>query len=190
MYYIPQHELQMSKQNLIDIYEKQLMFLKEAKEEQEIRRENLEGQLKEKQYAYDQLLLDYRTIQRKIEGDMSELRIQLRMKSEELERIQNIYEDNLSNLKASKHENEMLREKINVIKSEYYKGQVDAKEEMTTTRAQLEVAREQLANYEGIENEIDQAIMKASVNDYDNTNPLLNVMGQLPTSNKRRIQQV
>ena len=29
------------------------MFLKEAKEEQEIRRENLEGQLKEKQYAYD-----------------------------------------------------------------------------------------------------------------------------------------
>ena len=57
------------------------------------------------------------------------------MKSEELERISNIYEDNLANLKASKHENEMLREKINVIKSEYYKCQVDAKEDMTSIKA-------------------------------------------------------
>jgi len=29
----------------------------------------------------------------------------------------------------------MLREKINVLKSEYYKAQVDAKDEMTTIKA-------------------------------------------------------
>jgi progesterone-induced-blocking factor 1 len=32
---------------------------------------------------------------------------------------------------------------------------------MTSIKAQLEVAREQLLNYEGIEKEIDEAIMKA-----------------------------
>jgi progesterone-induced-blocking factor 1 len=32
-----------------------------------------------------------------------------------------MYEDTLANLKATKHENEMLREKINVLKAEYYK---------------------------------------------------------------------
>jgi progesterone-induced-blocking factor 1 len=153
------------------------MFLREAKEEIEIKRDNAEAQLKEKQYAYDQLLLDYRTLQRRIESDLSELRIQLRLKSEELERVQNIYEDNLANLKATRHENEMLREKINVLKSEYYRSQVDAKEEMTGIKAQLEVAREQLANYEGIEHEIDQAIMKSAIDDHDGANPLLSVMG-------------
>ena len=38
-----------------------------------------------------------------------------------MERVDNIYEETLANLKACKHENEMLREKINVLKSEYYK---------------------------------------------------------------------
>ena len=52
---------------------------------------------------------------------MSEQRIQLRLKIEDLERLNNIYEDTLANLKATKHENEMLREKINVLKTEYYK---------------------------------------------------------------------
>jgi hypothetical protein len=38
---------------------------------------------------------------------LAELRIQLRIKSEELERISNIYEENNATLKASKLENEM-----------------------------------------------------------------------------------
>lgn len=56
------HELETAKQNLIDIYEKQIQFLKEAKEEVEIRKESLEGQLKEKQTLYDHLLIDYRNL--------------------------------------------------------------------------------------------------------------------------------
>jgi progesterone-induced-blocking factor 1 len=40
--------------------------LREAKEEVEIKRDNLEGSLKEKSYSYDQLLLDYRTLQRRV----------------------------------------------------------------------------------------------------------------------------
>lgn len=54
---------------------------------------------------------------------------------EDLERINNIYEDTLANLKATKHENEMLREKINVLKTEYYKCQVEAKESCSVINA-------------------------------------------------------
>lgn len=181
-----QHELEVAKNNLVDIYEKQLQFVKEAKEEQEIRRESLEGQLREKSHAYDQLMLDYRQLQRRLESDMSELRVQLRIKEEQMERVENIYEETLANLKAVKHENDMLREKINVLKSEYYKMQVDCKDEMTGLKAQLEVAREQLQNYEGMEKEIDEAIHKASG---DDSNQLLGFINTVPTSNKRRIQQ-
>ncbi|CAD8069072.1 unnamed protein product [Paramecium sonneborni] len=183
------HELEIAKQNLVDIYETQIKFLKDAKEEIQLRKDNLEGQVKEKQTLYDHLLIDYRNLQRKLDGDLSEQRIQLRLKVEELDRVQNIYEDTLANLKATKHENEMLREKINVLKAEYYKCQVEAKEQMSNINAQLQVAKEQLTNYEGIEREIDDAIMKSAGNDYDAMNPLLGFMGTVPTSSKRRIQQ-
>ncbi|CAD8157235.1 unnamed protein product [Paramecium pentaurelia] len=183
------HELEIAKQNLVDIYETQIKFLKDAKEEIQLRKDNLEGQVKEKSTLYDHLLIDYRNLQRKLDGDLSEQRIQLRLKVEELDRVQNIYEDTLANLKANKHENEMLREKINVLKAEYYKCQVEAKEQMCSINAQLQVAKEQLTNYEGIEKEIDDAIMKSAGNEYDAMNPLLGFMGTVPTSSKRRIQQ-
>lgn len=54
-----------------------------------------------------------------------------------MERISNMYEDTLANLKATKHENEMLREKISVLKGEYYKCQVEAKEQQSSINAQL-----------------------------------------------------
>lgn len=50
-----------------------------------------------------------------METDLSELRIQLRLKSEELERTLNIHEDTLANLKSFKLENEMLRDKVTLI---------------------------------------------------------------------------
>ena len=39
---------------------------------------------------------------RRVESDFSEMRIQLRLKTEELERLSNIYDETLSNLKGSK----------------------------------------------------------------------------------------
>jgi len=77
--------------------------------------------LREKQNAYEGLLIENRTMQKRIESDLAELRIQLRLKSEELERISNLYEENLTNIKAQRLENEMLREKMNVLRQEYYK---------------------------------------------------------------------
>lgn len=103
----------------------------------ELRVDSLSGQLKEKTRGYEGLLLENRSVSRRVEGDLSELRIQLRIKSEELERITNVYEETLTNLKSSKIENEMLREKVNVLKSEYYKVEIENKEEFMNMKSQL-----------------------------------------------------
>ena len=66
--------------------------------------------------------------------------------------MNNIYHETLGNLNAHKLENEMLREKLNVVKGEYYKSEANGKEEMSSLKAQVAVLREQLANYEIIEN--------------------------------------
>lgn len=74
----------MSKNNLVDIYEKQLRFLKEAIEEKDLRTEILERNLREKNKEHEQLMIDTRDFQRKFDGDLSETRIQLKIRTEEL----------------------------------------------------------------------------------------------------------
>lgn len=53
----------------------------------------------------------------------------------------------------------MLREKLNILKSEFYKMEVNQKDEFIQMKSNLAVANEKLANYEAIEKEIDEAIV-------------------------------
>lgn len=61
----------MAKNNLVDIYEKQLRFLKEAIEEKELRTEALERNLRDKTREHEELLISTRDFQRKFDGDLS-----------------------------------------------------------------------------------------------------------------------
>ena len=71
----------MSKNNLVDIYEKQLRFLKEAVEEKDLRLEITDRNLREKNKEHEQLMIDTRDFQRKFDGDLSETRIQLKIRT-------------------------------------------------------------------------------------------------------------
>lgn len=62
-------------------------------------------------------------------------------------------------MKATRQEVEMLREKLNVLKSEYYKVEVNAEKNQCSISAQLAVCKEQLRDYESIEKDIDQAVV-------------------------------
>eukprot|EP01017_Pseudomicrothorax_dubius_P034085 TRINITY_DN4630_c0_g1_i1.p1 TRINITY_DN4630_c0_g1~~TRINITY_DN4630_c0_g1_i1.p1 ORF type:complete len:634 (+),score=208.33 TRINITY_DN4630_c0_g1_i1:584-2485(+) len=178
-------EIDLAKKNLIDIYEKQLQFLKENKQELEIKVDSLNLQLKEKQNSHDQLLLENRTIQRRVENDVAEARIQHRIKTEELDRMTHIYEETLASLKAAKLENDMLREKLNVLKAEYYKAEANGKQEAADVKAQLAFMREKVLAYEAIEKEIDATI----VNLADGGREGESTLNMAPTLTKRRIQQ-
>lgn len=75
------HELEMSKNNLVDIYEKQLRFLKEALEEKELKLEVNERAIRERNKEHEQLMIDTRDFQRRFDGDLSEARIQLKIRT-------------------------------------------------------------------------------------------------------------
>lgn len=130
-------ELESSKNNLRDIYERQISFLKDNKEELETKIDQLTAQNKEKQKAFEDILEENRTLQRRVNHDLSEIRIQLRIKTDELERMQALYEEAQANYKNMKLENDMLKEKNTVLKGEYYKLEANIKEETAGLRAQL-----------------------------------------------------
>ena len=117
------------------------------------------------------------------------MRLQYRIKCEELERISHIYEETTANLKSTKLENEMIREKLAVLKSEYYKIEAKAKGENADVKAQNAVLKEKLENYEAIEQEVDNAVMnlaKDGVPD-DPNNVYLATLSNMPTTTKRRM---
>lgn len=173
----------------MDIYEKQLRFLKEAIDEKDIRLETAERDLRERSKQLEQDLIDHRAFQRKMETDLAETRVSLKIKTEEADRLGGIYQETLSGLKAHKLENEMLREKVNLLKGEFYKSEANAKDSLSSLKAQVAVMREQLASYELIEKEIDEAVVGLSSLKPSDNNIYLNTLNSVPTANKRRIQQ-
>lgn len=105
----------------MDIYEKRLDYFKERKDESERRVVKLEQDLKDKSKSYEEILVEFRQLQRAGDEELGNLKLAVRSKSDELNRIQNMYEDNMLLVKEVKMENEVLKQKIDVLKSEYYK---------------------------------------------------------------------
>lgn len=138
----------------------------------------------------------YRTLQTKFNDEMSGIRLQVRMKSDEAERVRNLYEENLIQLKEARLENEQLKDRQEVIKSEYYKMESVVRTQGADVKAELEMCKERLKNYESIEKELDRAIMNVAEDDSKNRdkfiddevgNVLLNTIHSAPTTTKRRI---
>lgn len=124
------------------------------------------------------------------------MKLDVRAKEDAKLRIQHLYEDNLILVKETKLENEALKSKLDVLKSEYYKLESTARQGNADIKAELAVTRERLGNYEMIEKELDQAIMHVAENDqiqgdgaYDVGNALIQTITNAPTTAKRRIQQ-
>ena len=183
-------ELETVKDNLKDIYERQISFLKDNKEELELKCEKLSSENKEKNRAYEEVQAENRNLQRRVNIDLSEIRVQLRIKTDELERMQNLYEEANSQCKTFRYENDMLREKNNVLKGEYYKLEANMKEESAGIRAQLAVSKEQLSNYEAIENEIDRAVTGlGNLGETGANDVFMQTLHGAPTASRRRIQQ-
>jgi len=98
-------------------------------------------------------------MQKITDEEIGHLRIGTRSKDDEIQRVIHLYEDNMILVKETKMENESLKAKIDILKSEYYKLESVARQGNADIKAELAVAKERLGNYELIEKELDSAIM-------------------------------
>lgn len=188
-------DLELVKQNLIDIYETKTAHLTERRDELDFRNNKLEKQIVDKNKAYEDLLFEFRQLQKASDEELGLLRVAARAKEDEIIRVTHLYEENMILVKETKMESESLRQKIDVLKTEYFKLESVANKGNSEIKAELAVTKERLANYEMIEKELDQAIMnlassEATIDD-DGTNSIGNALIQTittaPTASKRRI---
>ena len=148
--------------------------------------------MRDKSKSYEELLVEYRQMEKVADEEIGKLKMQVISKSDELQRVMHLYEDNMVLVKELKIEHEALKQKIDVLKSEYYKLESAHRNGNADLRAELAVCKERLTNYELIEKELDSAIVHVANNDYLDEdgvgNALIQTITSAPTTAKRRIQ--
>jgi hypothetical protein len=70
------------KQNLTDLYEKKLGYLTERKDEQERRINKLESDLRDKSKSYEELIFEFRTLQKNGDLELGSLKLEVRSKQD------------------------------------------------------------------------------------------------------------
>jgi chromosome segregation ATPase len=150
-----------------------------------------EQTLKNKSDQYEELLQENHALQKKLNEDSSSLRVELRFKEEEIMKLTNQYEEQLHNYKEAQIEALALKEKLDILRMEYYKLESSSRQHQADIRAENAMFKERLKNYEQIEQELDQAIVQASEGGVasDLGNALASAIAHAPTTAKRRIQQ-
>lgn len=72
-------------------------------------------------------MIEFRQLQRAGDEEIGSLKLAVRSRADEFNRIQHLYEDNLALVKELKLENEAYKQKLDVLKSEYYKVESNAR---------------------------------------------------------------
>ena len=170
-------EMEEMRKQLIEVHERKVEYLKEARETAEFRLQKAEDGWKETKQMYEELQIEFRLNTTKADEELSRLRSEVRLKSEQLQLTQNSYEQSIQSLRHSKAENEMLKEKVDLLRQEYYKAEHKCTTENADLKAQYAVAQAQLQQYAMIEQELDYAIENQGID-----------VGA-PTTSKRRVQQ-
>lgn len=165
--------------------------MNEAKEEAQLSLTKTDQLLKDKNAEYEELLLEHRGQQKKLDEECGCLRMELRFKVDEVTKMTTLYEEHLHKYKESQVEIQSLRDKLDLMRAEYYKLESTGRQEQADIRADNAMMKERLRNYEQIEKELDQAIAQAATGEGGSelSQALAATITQAPTTAKRRIQQ-
>ena len=177
------------KKHYDDINEKKTSYLKEERDEYKAKCNKYEKILKERDESLNLVQNELRNLNSKTTEQITYLKLQLNTKTEELNSRIAIYEEQISALTLFKNENEALKEKNDFLRGEMIKIQADHKAEIAEYKIRINVQEEKLKNYDNMENELDNIINNAPGEGDINDKEIVDIIKDVPTSNKRRINQ-
>ena len=177
------------KRHYDDINEKKTSYLKEERDEYKAKCNKYEKILKEKEESLNLVQNELHNLNSKSTEQITFLKLQLNTKTEELNSRIAIYEEQISALTLFKNDNEALKEKNDLLRNEMIRMQADHKTEIAEYKVKLNIQEEKLKNYDNMENELDNVINQAPGDNMDGDQDIINIIKDVPTSNKRRINQ-
>ena len=182
-----ENDIFMLKKQYDDLSEKKTTYLKEERDEYRSKYNQCESMLKEKDESLNITQNQLRDLITKTNAEISHLKLQLNIKTEELNSKSAIYEEQISSLNFFKNDNEALKEKNDLLRREMIKLDADNKTKIAQYSIELTSLKEKLKLYEDAENKLDNLINLAPGENDDNE--LVEIIKDTPSSNKRRINQ-
>jgi hypothetical protein len=131
-----------------DLLDKRCKYLQEERNDYKHKVIKIERSLKDKEEAVEFLSNELRILRSKTEEEISYRKIQLKIKSEELDRIQTLHEENINIIKIFKNENDGFRDKTDLLKTELISKEAEHKEKLSEYKAELNIFRKRIANYD------------------------------------------
>ena len=178
-------DIQELKKQYDDIIEKKTSYLQEERDEYKEKCDKYEKVIKEKEDSINLVHGELRNFHTKSNEELSHLKLQLSIKIEELNTRNSQLEESNALKALLKNENDAIKEKNDLIRSELIKKESEMRNEISEYKAQNAILQEKIMSYENIENELDKAICE---NPKENTE-ITNIIKDIPTSSKRRISQ-
>mgnify|MGYP002621833091 FL=1 len=182
-----ENDIFMLKKQYDDLSEKKTSYLKEERDEYRSKYNQCESMLKEKDESLNITQNQLRDLITKTNAEISHLKLQLNIKTEELNSKSAIYEEQISSLNFLKNDNEALKEKNDLLRREMIKLDADNKTKIAQYSIELTSLKEKIKLYEDAENKLDNLINLAPGE--NDENELVEIIKDTPSSNKRRINQ-
>lgn len=177
-------ELQTTRKELKDIYDKQIKFLNQQKEELRLDLVNIKSMLELKDKELSDLHRDNKHLMVRLEVDGTRLKVDNQVQIEELERKTIEVETLRLSSKNLMIENKLLYQQLNDLKGDVFRIKGDNQDEISKLRADKLVLEKQLAVYEEIEKVVDDNILQMGKD-----NGVERYLDTVPTAKNRRIIQ-
>ena len=185
-----EYELESTKSTIMDIYEKRILYLTSSKDEIEHKLEETQKELKKKMEEYEKLLFDYKESKRGLQEECASLRLQLRFKTDEATRLSSMYEEQINGYKEAQIEAQVSNDKLELLRSECYRLESALNQTQITAKAENSLLKERLKNYEKIEDELGEVLLKAAEGEIPElSKELAYTITHGATSSKRQIKQ-
>ena len=184
-------DLEKMNDNLSKLTETKIKFLSQQNNELKEKLSKTEKKLNELYLSNDNISLETKTYINSLKDEIEYNKIQMKIKDEDLSRLNNVYNDNIDVIKMLQNEINILKEKNKVLLDEFQKMISQEKNNEILLNNKIILLENKNKEYEQFESELDKFLLNntiVSLND-EKTIEFMNKLKNLPENNKKRISQ-
>ena len=184
-------DLEKMNDNLSKLTETKIKFLSQQNNELKEKLSKTEKKLNELYLSNDNISLETKTYINSLKDEIEYNKIQMKIKDEDLSRLNNVYNDNIDVIKMLQNEINILKEKNKVLLDEFQKMISQEKNNEILLNNKIILLENKNKDYEQFESELDKLLLNntiISLND-EKTIEFMNKLKNLPENNKKRISQ-
>lgn len=183
-----QKEINKTKESVSSYYESKVKYLTEQNIELKDKNTKLTKNTKNTLSSNDTLTLETNNQINILKDEISSLNINIKIKEEDINRIQKLYENSNTLIEVLSKENSSLKEKITVYKEELINQKKDSCDKFNLFKEENARLKEENKNYSQLESEIEKIICDSTILSVDDD--FAKLISEIPTNSKKRINQV